>query len=714
MSGQERLSFCRICMGHCGVVVTVDDDERLVSIRGDHEDTQTLGYACFKGLKATEGHNSEQRILHPQKKLPDGTFKSLSIEQALDEISQKIESIQKRHGVEAIAGYKGGGAFFTSSSVMMLNSFLRGMGSPKAFSSVSIDQSAKAVALGRIGIWPAGRVPFNRGDVFMIVGGNPLLSLTTAGFDTRNPLKRLKEAKARGMKLIVIDPRRTETAKFADVFLQPLPGEDCAILAGMLHIILEQGWEDKAFCKQHADSVEALRCAVARFTPQAVAQQADIPIDTLWKATEVFASQCNTGAASSATGPDMSPHSNLAEHLLECLNVVCGRFLREGDQIDNPGALAQRWPRKAQVMPAPRWWEQSYKSRVGEFGIIDGELPSGILADEILQPGEGQVKCLLVHGGNPALAIPDQKKITSALSSLELLVTIDPFMSATAQLSDYILPPTMQYERADLPLFIYESMVTPVPFSRYTPAVAKPPEGAAVVDDAYYFIGLASRLGLTLEHFGVVLDNASAPNTDDLLKISARHAPVTFEHLKAQPRGLVMDSDPQFVEAADPDCADRFSLLPDDIAAELLQVDVGEKQNSTLNETTYRYRLAVRRMRDALNSSCKDLPSIKPRLPYNMAYLNPEDMRKENIKPGDKIQIESDHGIINAIAKDDRTVRTGVVSITHGFGQLPERNDNYKKYGSSVNLLISTDRDCQSINAMPRMSGIPVNLICSE
>ena len=392
---QEKLSFCRLCMGHCGIVATVDDAGRLLRIRGDQDDPQTLGYACFKGLTAPEAHASPERILSPLKRMPDGRFAEVPLEQVLDEIAGKLQMILAEDGPEAIAGYKGGGAFFTSSSLRMLNAFLAAIGSPKAFSSVTIDQSAKAVAVGRIGIWPPGRTPFHRGDVFLIVGGNPLVSVSTNGFDTRNPQKRLKEAKARGMKLIVIDPRQSETAKQADLHLQPLPGEDAAILACLLHVVLEQGWHDRAFCDRYADDVDELRRAVAGFTPERVALRAGVRAEELIAVAELFAKQSRTGAATSATGPDMSPHGNLSEHLVECLNVVCGRLLREGDPIDHPGAIAARFPRKAEVMPAPRWWETGYKSRIGEFGQIDGELPTGILADEILTPGKGKVRALL-------------------------------------------------------------------------------------------------------------------------------------------------------------------------------------------------------------------------------------------------------------------------------------------------------------------------------
>lgn len=706
MASPTRRSFCRMCMGHCGTVVTVDDREQLISIAGDHSDPSTLGYACFKGLQSVAAHNSPNRILHPLKRRPDGRFEAIGVEQALDEIAVRLQTILNRDGAEAIAGYKGGGAFFTSSSLMMLNDWLKAIGSPKAFSTVTIDQSAKYVTAGRMGVWPGGRDPFHRGDVFMIVGGNPLVSISTVGFDTRNPSKRLKQAKARGMKLIVIDPRRTETARMADVFLQPLPGEDPTVLAGMLHLILANDWQDHNFCQRYVGSLEPLRQAVVPFTPDYVEQRAGVPSEQLLEACRVFAQQSRRGAATSATGPDMSSHSNLAEHLVEALNVVCGRFIREGEEVPNPGALLPRWPRKAEVMPAQRWWEHGYRSRLG-YGLLDNELPTGSLIDEILKPGPGQVRALLVHGGNPALAVPDQQRIVEALRSLELLVTIEPMMTATARLSDYILPPTLHYERADLPMFIYESLLFPEPFTRYTPAVAKPPANAEVRDDWYYFWGLAKRLGLQLHSWNIPLDMQNTPTTDDLLRIAAQHAPMSFEDIKQHEYGVVFDEEPQRVEPGDPDSPHRFSVAPDDITQELAEVYA---EFNPSEPPRFRYRLAVRRQRDALNTACKDLPPIKQRLPFNSAYMNPDDLLAEGVGEGEMLRIESEHGVIEAMAEADVNLRPGVVSISHGFGLLPDEPEDYRSYGVSTNLLIDSRRHREPINAMPRMSGIPVNI----
>ncbi len=707
---REVLSFCRQCMGMCGTVVSLDAESRVVGVRGDRDDPSTLGYACFKGLNAAEAHNSPQRFLRPMKRMPDGELAPIGLEQALDEIAERIEALVEADGPGAIAGYRGGGAFFTSSSVMMLPAFLGALGSPKSYSSVTIDQSAKMVALGRLGLWPPGRTPMSRADVFLLVGANPLVSVSANGFDTRNPTKRLRAARSRGMKLIVIDPRESETARFADIHLQSLPGEDCAVLAGLLHLILEAGWQDRAFCERFADDVEALRRAVAPFTPAAVAQRAGVSESDLRAAARLFAHECRTGPAAGSTGPDMAPGGNLAEHLIECLNIVCGRYLREGDTIEHPGVIHPRQPIRAEVIPAPRWWEEGPKSRAGGFGQLDGELPTGTLPDEILTPGEGRVRCLISHGGNPASAIPGIEKVERAFAALDLLVAIEPFPTMTTALADYVLPPTLQYERADLPIWLYESLVSPEPYTRFTPAIARPPEGAEVVDDHLYFWGLARRLGLTLELMGEALPMDEAPSTRDVLERTARSAPIDFADLERAERGVFLPGEEQVVEPGDPESPHRFSLLPEDVAGELARV-AASLAVPPLADERFRYRLAVRRLRDGNNSAGLALPSIKARLPFNPGFMNPDDMRDAGIETGDEIEVASRHGAIRVRAEADPTLRRGVVSVSHGFGALPRDGAKYEDAGVSTNWLTSTDASArESINAMPWMTGFPVSV----
>jgi anaerobic selenocysteine-containing dehydrogenase len=407
----------------------------------------------------------------------------------------------------------------------------------------------------------------------------------------------------------------------------------------------------------------------------------------------------------------MAPHSNLAEHLIECLNVVCGRYARVGDQVPNPGVISARYPKTAEVIPAQRWWEQGYKSRIGGYGTINGELMAAILADEILTPGPGQVRCLFAHGSNLVNIMPDQRKTIAALQSLELLVSVEPYMNETAKMSHYVLPTTLQYERPDLSHFLYEQSLIHKPYVRYTPAIAKPPRDSDVVDDWYIFWELAKRLRLQLRVDEVDLDMTRAPSTDDVLAIIARRMPMPLDELKTHERGKLFDEQPQFVEPGDPASTGRFTTLPQDVAGELAAVacESIEPGHSISQGQRFSHRLSSRRVREVHNSTGRSIPAVRHRMPYNPAYMHPDELITLGVKAGDKITITSDRGQIAAIVKDDATVRRGVVSITHAWGGLPWDTE-YERDGVNTNILISTDRDLERINAMPRMSAIPVNV----
>jgi anaerobic selenocysteine-containing dehydrogenase len=712
----QKTTFCRLCQGLCGMILTLDEDKRLVGLTPDHDDQQSLGYACFRGMQAVETHYGDERILHPLKRQPDGSFIRIGLEQALDEIAAQLRSIADRDGPDAVAGYKGTAGYFNSAASTLLCDWLTVLGSPKFFTSFTIDQSAKLVAGERIGVWLPGLQPLRTSDIWLLIGSNPLIA--AASMDFRNPQKRMKQGKARGLKLIVIDPRYTETARFADIFVQPLPGEDATILAGMIRIILANGWHDREFCERYVGDLDRLRDAVEPFTPDYVARRADIPGEQLQEITEAFAVKAKRGCVASATGPNMGPHSNLTEHLVVCVNIICGRYVREGEEIGNPGFLLPRYPRPTQVIPPTRSWERGPKSRIADYGTIAygtswSQMLTGILPDEILKPGKGQVKALICHGGNPVTAIPDQRKTVRALRSLALLVSIEPYMTATAKISHYILPPLLIYERADLPLWWSERTIYPTPYTRYTAPMIEPPAGSEVAEEGYIFWALAKRLGLALLCDGVPLDMTTPPTTDDFLAIIARHAPVPFEEIKQQPYGVYYDAEPQFAIAGDPNATARFTLMPDDVYPELkaLAVERIETGRTFSHGQTFSHRLAGRRIRDRYNSFGHSMSKLRHRVPYNVAYLNPRDMTERGIATGDWIEITSDSGTIKVIAEADETVRSGVISMAHAFGDLREDGEpeDFLTHGASPNLLISTDRDLQDINAMPRMSAIPVN-----
>ncbi|RYG29842.1 MAG: nitrate reductase, partial [Burkholderiales bacterium] len=392
----EHRSFCRLCLGTCGTRVTLDEERRLVSVKGDKEHAMSAGYACMKGLAAPELHNGPDRILRPLKRVGD-RFETISSEQALDEIAARIGALRADHGPDAIGLYNGTQAAFNALAVPMAGAWMAAIGSKSAYSTMTVDQSAKWVAAERLGSWGAGAHGWDSADVWMFFGTNPLVSIVGGvnGFISQHPDRRLKAAKERGMKLIVVDPRRTETAEYVDVFLQIRPGEDSTLAAGMLRMILSEGWHDQAFCRDNVAYLDELRTAVEPFDEHYVAQRAGISAQDLRSATALFA-QGARGCAYTGTGPSMSPNSNLAEHLVQSLNVVCGRFVREGEAIANPGAGGppQRFP--AQAWSPAREYETAPRGHVGDYTMLFGERMSCILADEMLSEAPDRVRAMIV------------------------------------------------------------------------------------------------------------------------------------------------------------------------------------------------------------------------------------------------------------------------------------------------------------------------------
>jgi anaerobic selenocysteine-containing dehydrogenase len=711
MALREAISFCRICTGGCGLRMTIDEEERIVDIRGDKLHPMTKGYACFKGLQAEEAHHGAARLLHPLKRQPDGQFVRIPLEQALDEIAARMRPLLDSDGPEAIALFVGGGATMTASANAMTTSFMAALGSPQIYSTLTIDQSAKIVSFERLGGWAAGVQDLDQSEVLLLFGANPLVSHATVGVMSADPTRRLKKARERGLKLICVDPRRSETARHADIFLQPVPGQDAAIAAALLRLILAEGWEDRDFCDRHvgAEGLNALREAVAPFTEALVERRAGLVPGQLAAAARLFAKDSRSGAAFTATGPSMAPFSNLTQHLMDCLNVVCGRFRRPGDRLV-VSMLSPPAPVHAEVIAPPRSWQAAAPSRIRGVGRLGGERLSATLAEEILTPGKGQVRCLVVDGGNPATGMPDQRRIVEALRALDLLVTIDPYMTPTAQLSHYVLPPLMQLERADLPLNIPGFPLFPDNWAQYAPPALKPPAGSELLEDWYFYWSIACRLGLTIVYQGkTALDMTTAPGTETLLEIILAGSRVTLDELKSHPSGKVFDLPDCRVQPARPEATARFDLMPDDVREEcrrFLAAD-SEPGNIVSHGRHFTHLLSSRRLRDAMNGIGTNLKSVLARTPANAAYLNPADMAALAIATGDRIEIASDYGRIYATAQRDETVRPGVVSVSHGWGSLPDADTHP---GVCVNLLVDSTRDVEAVNAMPRMSAVPVNI----
>lgn len=700
---EVKKTYCRICPGFCAVDVTIEDG-RAVEVRGDRSDPVTRGYTCIKGTQNPDLLHGKGRFTRSMRRAADGSLAEVDLTTALDDIGARLKAIVAEHGPRSVGIFMGTQAWFSAVNAPAATAFAAALGTPCLFGTMTIDQSAKWVAGERIGVFNGGPQRFDYSDVWMLVGTNPLVSImggpSTSGFGHTNPTKTLRDARARGMKLIVIDPRRTETAVQADLFLQSRPGEDAVLLAGIVHVVLRERWHDHAFCDHHVNGLGQLEAALAPFTPEAVARRAGVNAEDILLAARMFAKDGKRGRVGTGTGPDMGPHSNVAEHLAQCLNVLCGRYLREGEEVPNPGVLQPPVARHADVTPPARSWLKGPRSRRLGLGRMFGQMMSAELADEILQPGTGQIKALICVGGNPAVALPDQAKTIAALGELDLLVTIDPRLSATARLADYVIAPTLAFERHDHTGYL-EAMFQQ-PYARYAEPVVEAPAESQVIDDWKFFWEIARRMELPMQLGESLCGDGPTPSTEDILASMAVGSRVPLEEVRAQPAGAIFDAGKAHVQPARAGRVDKLELAADDVLGEIASVA------ATLDQPhDSRLLLTVRRVREFVNSGLTDASKSRARIPENPAFLHPEDLDRLGLTDGEKVCVVSATGRIVAVARTDPSLRCGTVSVTHCWG---EGSDDDRRIPESTSRLVASDRDLQAINGMPIMTAIPVEV----
>lgn len=726
-------SICRFCHANCGILVEVEE-ERAVRVKGDRENPAYFGFTCAKGRQLPQQHAHPDRLLHSQKRQADGTFSSISSESAMDEIASRVGTIVSKHGPRSVALYPGTYSGPHPASIPAGVGWMVALGSKMVFTSSSIDQPGKHVANAIHGRWLGGSHVFDESDVWMLVGNNPLVSIS-GGIPPSNPGKHLRDAKSRGMKLIVIDPRRTEVARFADIYLQPRAGEDPTILAAMLNTILREELYDAEFCQNHVSGVTELTEQVANFTPEYAAKRAGVSAAEIEEAARAFATG-RQGCAVAGTGPNMSPHGNLTEYLLLSLNTVCGHWKREGDVIPNPGALMPRANPKAQALPPRAGWGRGESLRSRALGNSAAGLPTAALADEILYPGDGRIRALICIGSNPVAAWPDQLKTIRAMNNLDLLVTLDMKMSATSKLAHYVIAPKLSLEVPGLSVSIEAIEQTYVahgygaPYAQYSPALVKPPENSDVIEEWEFFYGLSKRMGLQLTFYptraetGVLrerrdafeLDMAQKPTTDELFEGLMKGSRIALSEVKRHPHGKFFDDETVRVAAKDSECEDRLDVGHPDMLAELHAVQLEEargnsdekKRDGQKVDRSFPFQLISRRLPNVYNSSGRDIDKLNGRRPYNPAFVHPDDLAQLGLARGDLIEITSSHSSILGVAEPAPELRRGIVSMAHCFGDVPEEDQRVREIGSNTGRLVDNEKNFDPHTGIPRMSAIPV------
>jgi len=717
--------ICRICTAHCPVVVTTDDG-RPIQVKGDPNGTPYEGYICPKGRAMPEMHTDPGRVLFPQRRRADGTFERIPSLQAVEEIADRLKAIIDEHGPESVAIYLGGGSLAQIVGVPMGVALLAAIKSPNFFSASTIDKPAERIALAMHGNWIAGLRSFNDADAWLMVGANPVIA-KSSGAPHNNPGMRLKQAVNRGMQLIVIDPRRTETTRRARFHLQARPGEDPTVLAGMIRIIIAEGLYDREFVAANAVGIDELRAAVEPFTPEYVAERAGVPADQLQAAARASAGATRPGAIAS-TGPSFSLRSNASFYLVLCLNTLCGAWVREGEAAPQPNVLLPAFTPRAQPQgPIPVFGKREMRVR-GLRQTTTG-LPSAALPDEMLMPGPGQIKAFFCFGGNPVSSWPDQRKAETALQSLDLYVQFDHTMTGSAKHAHYVIGSRMSLEvpaathLAEGLKYLNPGRGFEVPWGQYVEAAAEPPADSDLIDEHEVIFRVAQRLGLQLKWANVYgscytetptrlipLDMDRLPTLEELLDLSLCDARVPLEEVKKHPHGLVVE-EPVIVEPREAGCTDMLQLGDPLIMAELAEV-AAEDFRAERADPTYPFRLVSRRANNYMNSILVGMPVAARNKHHNPLFVHPEDLAGLGLRDGEVARVASRTGELQAVVEADDTLMRGVVAMTHGFGTSePGVEDGTGRnpwLGANVNLLIPNDSDFDPITGIPRMSNIPV------
>ena len=707
----EATAICRFCHATCGLVATLEDG-RVTRLIGDIDNPMYAGYSCVKGRNYHAFHDAPSRLRAPLRRRNDGGFESAPSAAVLDEIAVRTREILDRHGPRSVAMYGGTFSHFCPAGVMLRESFMDAIGSPMRFSNATIDQPGKPISMALHGKWGAGPQDFADADVCMLVGANPLVSMW-GGIPSFNPAKRLHEARQRGLKLIVIDPRRTESARKADLHLQCLPGQDVPLLAAMLNVIITEGLCDRAFIEAETEGFGALAAAVAPFTAQGVAAGAGVEAATIIEAARMFA-RAQRGNVTSGTGPSMAPHGVLMDYLVLALNTVCGRWIKAGERMPNRGVLFRQFSGVARA-EKPRV-ATGFGEALRIRGLTDtaAGLPTAALADEILTPGEGQVRALFVIGGNPLLSWPNQSKTRRALESLELLVVVDPVLSETARHAHYVIGPRFGFESPAITfgnegITVYGlSLGYPEPYAQYQPQLVEPPAGSDVLEDWRIFYELGRRMGYPLAFRGQPFDMSTPPTTDGLLSQFVARSRVPLEEIKRHPHGAVFPDPKPSAEPRDAEWPHRLQLAAPVMIAELEGIAAQRSAAvATAAATTMapmmgdeggglRLLMVSRREHALYNSVAHDLPALRRRLPHNPAHLNPVDAARLGVVDGATVEIASSVGRIRAVVHLAADVREGVVSIAHGFAD------------ACTAALIDDATDYEALSGLPRMSAVPV------
>jgi len=692
MTTQTHFRTCNICEAMCGLIITHDDDA-VISVKPDPNDPLSRGHICPKAVALQDFRTDPDRVTKPLLKV-DGKFTEIDWDEALDIAATRLRAVQEAHGTDAVGVYLGNPNAHKFGNLLNLPALIKALGTSQRFSSATADQIPHHVAsihmLGHSMLMPIPDV--SRTDFMLILGGNPLVSngsmMTAPGFG-----RRMDEIQARGGRVVVIDPRRTETAAKADAHHFIRPESDAVLLLALIREVFAAGLDRLGHLTGLVDGVEVLRDAVQPFTPDMAAQATGIDAATIRQLAEDFAS-ARSAVCYARMGASTQSFGGLCQWATNALNIITGNFDREGGAMfttpafDYVGLTA----RKGRVLSHP-----AKRSRVSGQPLYNGEFPVSVMAEEMETPGDGQIRALMTVAGNPVLSAPNGRRIERALGGLDFMVSVDIHINDTTRHADLILPGTVALEEAVYDMVFHSFAVHNT--AAYARPIFDPPEG--VMQEWELLARLTARLTGA---------NRIGPAPEDVLRAmlaGGYHPEVTVEGMLEA--GGSIDLGPLVPNITDRLATPegRVNLAPqvhlDDLPRLLAAQDdrggfvmIGRRQVRSHNSWTQNsQRLVKGRNRCTVE-------------------INTGDAQALGIADGAQVRVSSAVGSVTLAAELTDAMAPGVVSIPQGWGQSGETLSVASQVGTvSINDL-TDDARIDPLSGNAALNGVPVELTAAE
>ncbi|AHC24469.2 molybdopterin oxidoreductase [Mycolicibacterium neoaurum] len=713
---RQEKTFCGICEASCGLVATVADG-RLVELRPDPEHPASRGFACSKGVQFGKVVDDPDRVTVPLRRTSAGEFEAASWDEALDDIGARLRAIRDQHGTESIGVAWGNPIAWNYSATVVMNGLAAALKTKHHYTSASIDvNNYWAAADMMYGNSTVNPLPdFAASDFALIVGANPVIShgsLVTTG----RIREVLRDIPRRGGRVVVVDPRRTETARlFEHVAIKP--GADAWLLLAMLRVIFDEARHDVAILARQATGVEGLRRLAGKIDLRRAAAETGINVDTI---TELARALAAAPAASvyGRCGASLGPYSTLVKYLLDALAIVTGNFDRRGGMVlGDPMVDFETLGARFGIAGRGRW-----KTRVDGVPEVMGTAPLACLPREITTPGRGRLRALVAMSSNMVTSAPESSTTADALAQLDLMVSLDPYVTETSRLAHWILPPTLWLEREQLPVFTQAQST--VPNAQWVKPIL-PPRGQArddwwILDQIARRIGIVPSVAPAARALGRLGFRPTPSTITDLVLRTGRHGDLfglrraglnKAKLLAHQGAVKLADACPVGVLERKLHTHDRrIHLDVPELAAEVdrMVADTGQVSGFPLR------LFSIRELRSH-NSWLHNVPELMVGRRRCHAVIHPEDAHAAGVHDHDDIVVTSPWGQVRVPVRVSDDVAVGAVGMTHGWGHDGLWQTATAAGGSSYNLLTpnSADHiDRPSGNAF--FNGVPVSVAAAE